>query len=400
MASVFGWWDFDAEVVALVNRVTGQRLVLIGRQPGDAVATPSLRFRYEDRDTHFPLIVRRPPLARPGPQYTSWLVDYAASTQVWRRRAGTTGVLPYGLWRRVDDSVIDALLCWPEIVQSGPKVERIESTGGWLNGAWTDGLCRRFGAQFFDWATKGQAIATVSLESLDLPPPLPWRYHSAPFARQGARIAGIERPNERYVYLPAEAALTGFERDVPYLKRSDGRAVMFPSGLSSYFFRGEDYTAQAQIDYADEDVLLRLGCENRSLRQDDLTYRFRSSSFFASQIGLRDRNRFDPASANGMPAELFPLETPYRGAAPSYRLWHRLREALVDGWLQWTGSVHMAETPQWLKQQERSQHGGFGVPADSGMMFAPPSRVQVEGAYIGGLLTSLAEQLAWLAPAT
>ncbi|MGE3160276.1 MAG: hypothetical protein AB7K78_26590, partial [Xanthobacteraceae bacterium] len=152
--------------------------------------------------------------------------------------------------------------------------------------------------------------------------------------------------------------------------------------------------------YADEDVVLRIGCENRNFHQDDRTYRFRSSSFFANQIGLRDLNRFDPTSQNGMPVELFPLETPYRGPMPSYRLWHRLREALVDGWLQWTGSVHMAETPEWLKQQERNQRGGFGVPARSGIMLAPPTRVQVKGAYIGGLLTSLAEQQAWLASPT
>jgi len=117
-------------------------------------------------------------------------------------------------------------------------------------------------------------------------------------------------------------------------------------------------------------------------------------------VNVRDLNRFDPTSQNGMPVELFPLETPYRGPMPSYRLWHRLREALVDGWLQWTGSVHMAETPEWLKQQERNQRGGFGVPARSGIMLAPPTRVQVKGAYIGGLLTSLAEQQAWLASPT
>ena len=396
MSSVFGWWDFDAEVVALVNRVTGQRLVLIGRQPEVTAGTPALRFRYEDRDTHFSLIVRRPQTQRG--QYPCWLVDYASSAQVWRRRAGATGVLPYGLWRRVDDSVIDALLCWPEIVQSGPKVERIESTGGWLNGAWSDGLCRRFSVRFFDWATKGQAIVAVGLESLDVTAAPPWRYHGAPVARQGARIAGIERPNERYVYLPAEAALTGFERDVPYLERSDGRAVMFPSGLSSYFFQSEAYTPQALIDYADEDVLLRLGCERGDFLGSSV-FSFRSSSFFASQIGLRDRGRFDPTSRNGMPAELFPLETPYGGPTPSYRLWHRLREALVDGWLQWTGSVHMAETAEWLQQQEY-RPVGLGVPVQSGMMFVPPSRVQVKGAYIGGLLTTQAEQMVWLAPAT
>jgi len=398
MASVFGWWDFDTEVVRLINRVTGQRLILIGRQPEDGVATPALRFRYEDLDTHFSLIVRRPQTQRG--QYPRWLVDYVASTEVWRRRTGATGMPPYGLWRRVDDSVIDALLCWPEIVQSGPKVERIESTGGWLNGAWSDALCRRFSAQFFDWATKGQPIAAVSLESLDLPPPPPWRFHSAPVARQGARIAGIERPNQRYVYLPAEAALTGFEHDVPYLKRSDGRAVMFPSGLASYFFRGEDYHPQVLIDYADEDVLLRLGCERRGFRQDDCVLCFRSSSFFANQIGLRDRSRFDPTSPNGLPAEFFPLETPYHVPTPSYRLWHRLREALVDGWLQWTGSVHMAESAEWLRQQEKYQRGGLGVPAHGGMMFASPTRVQVKGAYVGGLLTSLAEQQAWLSSPT
>ena len=76
----------------------------------------------------------------------SWSIDQSGSAAEWRRASGAdTEIPPYGLWRRVDDAMFDALACWPPGEQTGPQPSRINSWGGWLNGAWSARL-RRVGA--------------------------------------------------------------------------------------------------------------------------------------------------------------------------------------------------------------------------------------------------------------
>ncbi|MET0530357.1 MAG: hypothetical protein ABW003_18820, partial [Microvirga sp.] len=76
----------------------------------------------------------------------SWSIDHSASAVEWRRSCGTRAEIPpYGLWRRVDDALFDALACWPPSEAVGPEPSRIDSWGGWFNGEWSPRL-RRVGA--------------------------------------------------------------------------------------------------------------------------------------------------------------------------------------------------------------------------------------------------------------
>jgi hypothetical protein len=393
MSGVFGWWEFDRGEMALMNRVTRQGLVFMGRPPHqDDDTVPSLRFLYEDDEIQFPLVVRIP--RRFPDERQRWVVDYAASTKSWQRATGTEGTPPYGVWRRVDDATIDALLCWPELVEKGTKPEQIFAEGGWSNGGWRDDLRRQF--RFYNWVTEGKPLAARTLEPLDRPTSAPWHFRETPQALPGVRLARIEPVGNR-IYLPPDALLTGFESRVPHLRRGDGRAVMFPAGLASDFHRGEDYCPRMLVDYADEEVLLRFGCENSFMhinRKNEPVWGFEVSRLWPNEVGLRDRDRFDPGSPHGLPLDLFAVE--YQSSRPiavlSYRLWRRLADALVDGWLNWRSAQHIPETPEWLAwHSSRPDLSSF-----KGMSLRQRRGIEVNGGYVGGIHSPRYKLTAWL----
>ena len=406
MQHVFGWWDYDAECKALVNRTTRQRLTLIAQPPSAiwnaASTTVQHRLLYEDDETRYPLTLTTRP-HHDNPHIQEWLLDHSASADTWRRRGNAPGPPPFGLWHRADDSAVDALLCWPEnagLLRSQGVILTVSA--GWFDGRWHDVLRREFTANHIDWKAKRQPAARV-LERLDRSPPQRWQFHDAPNARQGAQLQGVEKlPNKR-LYLPT-GKLTGFEQDVPHLRRVDRAAVMFPTGLSSDFFRGEDYRVCMPVDYTDEDVLLRINCRTGYLsidRRSATAWMFDLTHTLC--LGLRDKARFDRHASHLMPGDLFatiPSETritgwPTERPVPSYELATRLNAALINGWLNWTGSQqHMHETPEWLAHQSSAGRSIFGP---DGMPLGRRPGVRIKGGYVAGVFTYQPEQTAWLA---
>ena len=139
MTHVFGWWNLDPDGPSLVNTVTGERVRHRGAaHPDDATEGEGwARFDYEHTDLRYPLLVRQTVEVRSAYSRTIWAVDHARSAALWRREtdAGATHP-PYGVWRRVDDCVADALACWPDASVGGWLHPHLEVVGGWLNGAW------------------------------------------------------------------------------------------------------------------------------------------------------------------------------------------------------------------------------------------------------------------------
>jgi hypothetical protein len=95
------------------------------------------------------------------------------------------------------------------------------------------------------------------VEPLDSPAPS-WRFVDAESAVAGASVAGVRTDAAGIHFLSKDAALTGFETAIPHLRRSDGKAVMFPYQIRSLLDKDGYYDRDAQFFYADEDVFFRL----------------------------------------------------------------------------------------------------------------------------------------------
>src|SRR3954462_16035962 len=175
MLERIGWGTFEAETPALVNRVSDQRVRFEGAVDDagsllhPAASGPArLRFSYEDAEVRYPVLVIARYETYGGPGFDhgdsdrlllSWSIDHLASAAEWRRSCRPHAeVPPYGLWRRVDDALFDALACWPPSEAVGPEPSRIDSWGGWSNGVWSPGV-RRVGGGRKESAGRKRASA-------------------------------------------------------------------------------------------------------------------------------------------------------------------------------------------------------------------------------------------------
>lgn len=247
MVKVFGWWDFDPEKETLINRVTGESVRFIGRL---AQKDHWLKFQYEHEGVAFPIIVEK--IDAPcndieyGPHDRGkntdsrmptlgivWKINYIRSAKAWQQEFGRDSIFPgYGLWRRVDDCVIDALYFWPERENSGLPPVRIAALGGWLNGKWDANWERVFGYAVKDIhrllrtdLEDEPPVAEAWLFPLDEPAPPPWKFiddvaHSDIQSwgfQDWEVIPRINRLGERMEnggtkFLDNQIALSGFEK--------------------------------------------------------------------------------------------------------------------------------------------------------------------------------------------
>ena len=148
MTRMSGWWSYDGtDRPTLINRQSGERL----RESGDVQVAGKrfgqrwIRLNYLHDDLAFPLLVCW------MPDEGQIVVDYLESATLWRKEANSDLPFPpYGAWVRVDDCVIDALWCWPGVIEQlkwkGHDAEAgggwIGRTGGWCNGNWRPELAR------------------------------------------------------------------------------------------------------------------------------------------------------------------------------------------------------------------------------------------------------------------
>ncbi len=148
----FGWWEYDPSVPGLVNLSTGERVVYRGVLGSHMRVTWSeswLRYDYIHSDLTFPLVARTRKaddgVASRG-RRSCLCIDYPRSARLWRddpfgnRVIGTAPA--YGVWRRIDDCLVDAFTCWPRGAIGGWDGDTVELFGGWLNGAWRPDFSR------------------------------------------------------------------------------------------------------------------------------------------------------------------------------------------------------------------------------------------------------------------
>ncbi len=395
-----GWWTFDAETQTLINRLSGQRIRFEGAEDG-AKGLPrppaQLRFSYEDAEVRYPVLVtaRRETYGGPGFDHgdgkrtsLSWSIDHLASAAEWRRASNASAeVPPYGFWRRVDDALFNSLACWPSSEGAGPAPARVDAWGGWSNGVWSPRL-RRVGAPQVATEIPLESGVRPFLEPLDSPP-LSWRFADAERAAARAGLAGVRTLGNGWRFLPGDAALTGFETAMPHLRRSDGKAVMFPCKVRSSLDKDGYYNAKPQFFYADEDVFFLLdGGVSGPGRHTPGTWRFELDELM--ELGVR-RN---PGAAGPPPGlvcsrQVYDWRGPYLQPLP--RLAQRLTAALIDGWLAWSGSrLRLLDDPGQLASLVAEQADVPGAPPppppleQSGVGLDARSIVSVCHGYYGG----------------
>jgi hypothetical protein len=398
MLDQIGWWTFDAQTHALRNRASGQCVRFEGAvdDAGALLRRPAggrtrLRFSYEDAEARYPLVVTPRCETYGGPGYDhrdrdrrslSWSIDHVASAEQWRRTSGADAKIPpYGLWRRVDDALFDALACWPPSEATGAEPSRIDAWGGWLNGTWSARL-RRVGA--------GRPPKNLAVEDGLRPfleplasPALSWHFVDAEKAVARATLAGV-RTRSAWHFLPRDAALTGFETAIPHLRRSDGKAVTFPYQIRSSLDKDGCYIPRAQFFYADEDVFFRI--DGRSWAAGT-----RSPGAWEFELHeLTDVGGRQGPGTGDLPAELICSRQVYdwRGPylQPLPRLAQRLTAGLIDAWLAWSGSrlrlLDDVEQLAWHK----AQRAPYPVPAlaESGIELGAKALVTINEGYHGG----------------
>jgi len=399
MPGRIGWWIFDAETQTLINSVSGQRVRFEGIVDGSSPPSPSLssgpvrlRFSYEDAEARYPVLVTARYETYGGAGYDrrdiarrtlSWSIDHLGSAAEWRQSSGTDEEAPpYGLWRRVDETLFDALACWPKTELTGAEPWRVDSWGGWLNGVWSPRL-RRVG--------QGREKDEIPVENGVQPyleplasPPLSWRFVDATEAIGSASLTGIRKLADGRLFLAREAPLTGFETTIPHLRRSDHKAVMFPCGVRSSLDRDGFYEPRARFLYADEDVFFQLDGRSSAAHRLLGTWEFELDELI--ELGTRRDPRETPNRSVGLVCrrKVYDWREPYLQPLP--RLAQRLTTALVDGWLAWSGSpLRLLDTPaqlEWLASQ------GSPVPvpplAETGFELGAKGLVAIHYGYHGG----------------
>ncbi len=400
---VVGCWQFEPTTNKLVNTLSGQCLRFRERlNIADTQNQPAARggriwlFRYEDGATEYPLVVISNVLGgASGSLRFGWTVDHERSKTLWQLSEGRQDPPPFGLWQRVDACAGDALMCWPEFEETGPRPEHVTSAGGWFNGEWSPAIrLRRAGRP----AKVSEADPPLQPFLSEVSAPAhSWRFVHAQKAVANASLAHLQHLERNHLYLPAEAELTGFELNVPHLRRDDDQAVMFPAGLASSVFRGEDYMPNPTFLYADEDLFFSLrGDEFGGWGSLSSSWSFKLASLF--RIGLRHLDRFDESRPDDIPTTYF-VTTAAARQTPSPELTQRVTVALIEGWLAWTGaSMRLLDDAIHLEKLRKSARLPQQMPSldQSGIDLGRKSQVRVEGLYVGGQFNASASTTAWL----
>jgi hypothetical protein len=326
-----GWWQFDDERTTLTSTLTGQsvRYIAAAVPEGCRTFTNSgnrrwLRFEYQDRYTHYPLLIewRNVPLCgRP----LVWRVDHERSAQLWRYMTNADVPHPaYGLWRRVDDCVIDAFACWPSNSSVGHYPTCVALNAGWTNGAWTTRFYRAA------WANRGHLPVALDqdsplIPSLDAPAPAPW-LHIVPGGdndgdRQGLQPSAPEsalvtRNLERLVHTLPHLMSADHVRFLIGLPRREG----FDSQVHTH-----PATHKARLLFADDEIITDVFIAHlgRTSGREPITWSVRRTED-GSAIGLRRR-------ADGLP--LLPIRTRDRlfvHTQPPHWATLRLAQSLID----------------------------------------------------------------------
>ena len=356
MQTVFGWWDWDAEAPGMVNRVTGERVVYRGRAREEVLLPDRetwLRFDYLHSELTFPLLVQEVPGREElGEDKTTWQLDYRRSAALWRRETGASEPHPsYGVWRRIDDCVSDALACWPESQMSiKPVAAFVHLDGGWLNGAWSERMTRSEERLVIpEKREPDDEDYNPWLFPLDAPSPSPFAFYDCKSTKRTEErriednpvlLKGLEFSDARWLFEPKlslDAPLAQLEGRTAYLLSRDEKRLLYPYWADTETRREPGHWGVSfRLLYVDEYILFSMQAVPMKQSSQGAMWRI-----FGTTRGLTLRSdKLSPAYFIRPRGNLFPLL--------SRPLWQQLRWAITDAWCAWDGTE--ARHAHWLKQ--------------------------------------------------
>jgi hypothetical protein len=377
-----GWWSIEPEAQCIGNVASGQRIAL---DAGSRIANwgeENWQFRYRDREIQYPILVRRKfEKGQSGGTAAVLEIDHSESAKLWRERGNQAGDNPpYGLWRRVDDAVVDALCCWKDLGGLTQSIQ-VHAIGGWFNGAWHATWRRKFSGARYDPTGPTWPLAQPILEPLDSTAPPPWQFvnHAKNVTR--ADLARVPREPGYMPMLPPRMPLEGFQGQTPHLIRADNKAVLFPAFASrrwvnsSYPDFEDYYVGVGHFIYANEDIFLTCAFDAEH------------SSFWTSwQLELGVRTEKGAELSRSEEKAKWPLAGPSGFAA-----WRRLAFDLLQSWPNWRGSgCRLLEDPAAFEAFKHSGDPNSGrLPKweKSGIALEMPKKVAITGGFVGGLYT-------------
>jgi len=317
----YGWFEYEHPSRTIWRRTTGQRLVICTERVESAWKTFDLL--NAEAEIEQPLRVTHS--KREG--YIARLtLDYYETAFV------PSG---YGHWRRIDDFVVDALMCWAKVF--GCKTAfGVLVTGCWKGGRWNPRARRDFRGEKMVFKAEdlvSHPIAEPIMVPLDLPAPKTWQFMDVESSATEASLSFERLPETNIPYLPIDREVTGFQGKVPYLRREDGQAFIFFAKLDPSTHRGEDPTTNLYYTYVDENIF----------------FTFRSHSFYHNELGgCTDYGyRYIPPPRSYWPRQLMhpdplPWDTPRPDDAVlgsrawlSYSTWLQMMHVISDAWSAW-----------------------------------------------------------------
>jgi hypothetical protein len=334
----YGWYDFDPDKGILTNFKSGQTLTWISKTkkpyhiysqfkpPLYDTHYDELTLEYKDNEISYPIIINRAaPIPVEGKNYHFILeIDHIESAILWSKANGQAKYPPYGLWQRVDDFIVDAVLCWPEKIING-NWPRVQVIGGWKQGKWYKEYRRNFTGRTDRIGQKQDyQIAEPYIEDLNAPIPQQWKYVDVEAPALSAELNGVVKTDHGIYYLPSVHPLAGFEK-MPHLIRTDGKAVIFPARAEYNMHRGEDYCPYIWYTYADENVF----------------FTFRSSPIYNLELSYCKPYGFRNLDIlpHLMPTDVYGNPELDGGRYESYNLgyymWRYMTIVIRDAWPQW-----------------------------------------------------------------
>lgn len=357
--STYGWYDYTDDKGSMVNRITGQSLIFescleldanvmnLGswseraslppvKLKLDAARIPKIyryRYRYKDSEVDMPVVFEKA---------QGVLLDYHDMFLM---------VPTYGLWRRLDDFLTDALQCWLPGADESMRVI-LYVNGGYRQGVWDSTFRRRYlerNKLHLSDMSKGN-ICEPYVSSLGRPTPSKWLYNDYAPPHQLPKLPVFLDDGFDVNFLGQESILPHIEGKVPYLSRTDGKAFIFPSGSHLVPRRGHGSISRVYYTYVDEELCFVFGTNNIYEIEPRYVklYVFRQQPperhFFATNVyGLiEDRSYRSPMSA---------------GSYLNYRVWLDFTHVLLDAWPMWNRSSKVSRELIWPELVERQEAG-------------------------------------------
>ena len=376
---LLGWWLFDAGKYQIIHATTGQVLRFVGHSNSGPGLTESgnriwMSFEYRDRDISFPLVIEwRNVPSTAGGRPLVWRVDYIRSAGLWRVETNAQQAFPpYGLWRRVDDFLTDALACWPAHPKTGAKPGRIAFNGGWLNGSWTSALYRCVHGSS-PLVVSTDAFQSAAIEPLTAKPPEPWR-----LLPPGRPKTPPWRTGETDLWSEVRAAIDSWS----YLGAENGSRLLvaLPKAANLRW----NLKGLSRLFYADETILTdiaHVGIWDHRPQELPNWSVSSATEWPDGPIGLFDRTRMEkiaPLASNSV----LPGGYASRVRYTPYAVQRRLAHACVDAWLS-------QSDPSWSYSEAPDRLDALSVPA---------AMVSISWTLAGSVMESRLEALASLDP--